>query len=171
VPVTFWFYVLALAGGAFVGAWIEHRWDMTRYETLQADFAGYRAQVSAQAAAAQAAARAAVEAESALRQAAEARNAEILSKYQEQKGVADAAARDRDIAQRLLHAAYPAAPAGSGSRPMPAPADRSGTPGAPAAPGDRQPDALAGLTAAAIADCRDAIERLDALQRELKPQL
>lgn len=171
MPLQFWIYLIALAGGAAVGAWFTHRWDGNRYATLQAQYATYRAQVARDTADAAVVATAALQAQSALRAAAETRNAQILAQYEDQSRRAGDAERDRDIARGLLGAACAPVPAGSGSHPLPETSDRPGTHAAYAASGDKRAVTVFGLTAAAVDDCREAVRRLDGLQQELAPQL
>lgn len=158
-------YLLTALGIAAGAAWATHRLDTARYETLNATFATYQAQAEKNAAASQAAAAAALQAEIARRTDQESKNAQIVSQLTDQ---ASAARSDAEFARRLLAAAA-APPAASAGGHQNGPADHQpAAPGAPGAPGDRS---LAQDLGAAAGECRDAIERLAALQSELIPQL
>jgi len=148
---------------ATLAGYVTHRFDSTDYEALQAQYKGYQAQVADADAKAQEAARDALETQIQTRLQTEANNGKVISQLQNER---DAAVADRDFARRLLAAAQarPAAP----SDPVPATTGgrRFDDPSGPS--GDRS---LAQDLGDAAGECRSAIQRLAALQAELKPQL
>lgn len=144
-----------------------HKLDNARYEALQAEYSKYQAEVATDSATAQQAARAAIQAQFDARTAQEAANAKTIASLTDQ---AAAARQSADFANRLLASALKAGAATTGHS-VPA---ADGKPGAtdPAKGGGDQPTPdLARDVADSATECRDAIERLSALQAELAAQL
>lgn len=158
-----WPYVLC----ALVAGYLTHRViDVPRYDALQTSLASYKAQEAAKDEAAQKVATDALQAQIDTRLATEANNGKVISQLQSER---DAAVTDRDFARRLLAAAQATAAPGRGG--MSAAAGGSGTHDSTGAPGDRPAAELAQLIADSATECRIAIQRLTALQEELRPQL
>lgn len=148
-------------------AYCTHRLDAAHYEALQAAYTRYQAQVQADAASAQEAARNALQAQIDAKTAQEARNAKIIANLEDR---ASAAERNAAFAERLLAAARAAGTAAPGHS-VPAAHDQPGAPGTPGHGGDQPAFDLLGTTTLAAGECRDAIERLQALQAEIAPQV
>lgn len=155
-----WPYVLCSIVAGYLTHWVI---DVPRYDALQTSLASYKAQQADKDAAAQKAAADALEAQINSRLATEANNGKVISQLQNER---DAAVADRDFARRLLAAAKARAPAASGAVPAAAGGRRFDDPSGPS--GDRS---LAQDLGDAAGECRSAIQRLAALQAELKPQL
>jgi hypothetical protein len=151
----------ALAGG---GAYLAHRWDATTLAQLRSQFDGYKVQVAQADAAAQAAARNALQVQITKSQDAETNNAKIIADLTAQR---DTAAADRDFAQRLLAAAAQAKPTAAGG----AVSETTDQPAAAVASGAPGDGSLAALIGDAAGECVRNAQRLDALQREIAPQL
>jgi hypothetical protein len=151
-----WPYLLA----AGIGASAAHEFDRISYGHLQTSFARYKAQVADANEKAQKAAADALQAQINARLTTEARNSEIVSQLTAER---DSVALDRDFARRLLAAAQT-----SRSGQMSAPGHQPPAPDPPGASGDRP---LAQDLGDGAGECRDAIQRLAALQAELIPQL
>jgi hypothetical protein len=107
---------------------------------------------------------AAIAAQRAQAEAAEKRNADILETLNDRTKERDAAARDLDLARRLLAKAVASA-AGS-----PVPEANRGQAAAPAS-GAQGDGSLATLVADTIGECRRNADRLDALIAEIEPQI
>lgn len=155
--------ILVMAGTAYA----THRLDSARYEGLQADFSKYQAQVAVDSATAHKAYADAIQAQIDRRSAQEAANAKTVTELKTRLATSK---RDDDFARRLLLAAKD-----SGSKPadssVPGTGHQPRTPGTPPASGDRPAFDLSQTLSAAAGECRDAIERFQALQAELNPQL
>lgn len=148
-------------------AYATHRLDDARYEALQAQYSKYQAQVATDAATAEEAARAAIQAQIDARTAQEAANARTVASLTSQ---IDTARQSAEFAQRLLASALKAGAASAG-HPVPAAGHQPGAPD-PAKGGSDQPAPdLARDVADSATECRDAIERLSALQAEIASQL
>lgn len=160
-------YVILALGIVAGASYATHKLDAAHYEALEAQYAKYQAQVQSDAASAQQAARAALQAQIDEKAAQEAANARIMSDLESR---ADAAERNASFAQRLLSAARASGAAPAGHQ-MSGADNQPGTVGAPGASGDRPAFDLPGTLAASAGECRDAIERLEAIQAELQPQL
>jgi hypothetical protein len=160
-------YALLALGVMGVTAYATHRLDGARYEALQADYSKYQARVQTDAATAQEAARAAIQAQFDARTAQEAANAKTIASLTAQ---ADAARSSADFAQRLLASALEAGTA-TASHPVPAAGHQPGAADTSQGGGDQPAPDLARDVADSASECRDAIERLSALQVELQPQL
>jgi hypothetical protein len=155
-----WPYVLC----SIVAGYLTHRViDAPRYNALQAEFKGYQAKVTDADDRAQKAANDALEAQIQSRLQTEANNGKVISQLQNER---DAAVSDRDFARRLLAAAKAQPPAGSSAVSTASGGRRFDDPAG--ASGDRS---LAQDLGDAAGECRNAIQRLAALQAELKPQL
>ena len=158
-----WPYLLTGGLGLGAGIWATHKLDGASYDALQARFASYQRDVADADAKAQKAASDALQAQINTRLATEANNGKVIQQLQAER---DSAAADRDFARRLLAAAQA----------VPTAADHSGTAaaGGSAAPDPARPPGdrpLAQDLGDAAGECRDAIQRLAALQVELQPQL
>jgi len=150
--------------------WATHEFDSGSYSKLEAQFADYRTQSTADHDAALKALNDALSAQIQAREATEKRNEQIAQSLTNVQNDAAAAHRDADFAQRLLAAAKNPGPAAPGPA-VSATQGGSGANGPAATLGDRRAGDLPGLTTGAIAECRNAIERLAALQLQLAPQL
>lgn len=163
-------YGLLLLGIIGATAWATHRFDEAHYETLRAAFAQYQAQVQKDNADAKGALASALQAQIDTRVATEKHNEQLQSSLQQVQADAASAHADADFAHRLLAAAQNAGPATGGTAVPKAPGGR-GSDGAASSAGDQPAATLLGDVAGAAAECRDAIQRLAALQLELSPQL
>ncbi|MDB6104027.1 MAG: hypothetical protein JWO52_4026 [Gammaproteobacteria bacterium] len=154
-----------LSVGIITGtAYATHKLDSAHYESLLAAFSQYQAKVFEDNATAQKAARDALQAQIDAHTSAESNNAKVIASLQSQ---VDGAQRDAEFARKLLAvAANAGAAAGSGS------VSKAGSgPGAPGTTGTSGGGSLAQDLGDAAGECRDAIQRLAALQAELIPQL
>lgn len=149
--------------GAALGGYGAHEFDQIPYSRLQTTLASERTQHADEVAAGQKAAADALQAQINTRLTTEANNGKVIAQLTADR---DSAAADRDFARRLLSAAQ-AKPATSSGQVSAAGHQPGIAPGA-AAPGD---GSLAQDLGAAAGECRDAIQRLAALQIELIPQL
>jgi hypothetical protein len=140
---------------------ITHKFDEAAYADLKATTATAYAD-------AQKTYSDALAAQIASERATERRNDQISASLAAVQNDAASAHRDADFAQRLLAAAAKTS-APAGSPPVPATGSAPGAPAAGAALGDRRAGDLSGLTAGAIAECRNAIERLSAIRLKLNP--
>jgi hypothetical protein len=154
-----WPYLLA----AGVGGFAIHEADTIPYNRLQASLSSYKAQVADENAKAQKAAADALQEQIDKRLTTEANNEKVISQLTAER---DSTAADRDFARRLLAAAQARPTAGRG--PVPGAADQHGTTQGAKPSGD---GSLAQDLGDAAGECRDAIQRLAALQTELIPQL
>lgn len=163
-------YGLLSLGVISATAYATHKLDDARYESLRSDFSGYKAQVATDDATAHTALANALQAQIDSRNATEARNAQLQTSLQSVQADAVAAHRDVDFANRLLAAAAHAGTAAASSAVSKAQGG-SGAADTPGASGDRStPNLIADVTDSAT-ECRDAIQRLAALQLEIAPQI
>jgi len=160
-------YALMALGIIGVTAYATHRLDDARYEALQVEYADYRTQVQADAVTAQKAYATALQAQIDHRTNLEASNAQTIASLTSQ---ADAARQSADFAQRLLASSLSAGSAAAG-HPVPGAGGQPGAHDPTAGAGDQSTPDLARDVADSASECRDAIERLAALQVELAPQL
>jgi hypothetical protein len=158
-----WPYLLALSIGAAGSFWLTHTIDGAKYARLQATLVSHDAQYADEHAKAETALADALQAQTKRRLETEANNGKIISQLQSER---DSAAADRDFARRLLAAAQ-AGPAASGDAVSTASGQQRAS-DAPTAPGDRS---LAQDLGDAVGECRNAIQRLAALQAQIIPQL
>lgn len=150
--------------------WLTHELDSVAYGHLETQFADYKTQSQSDHNIALKALNDALAAQQKAREATEKFNDQISTSLTAVQSDAAAAHRDADFAQRLLAAAKNAGTVAPGAA-VPAPQGGPGAANPTLALGDRRPGDLAGLTTGAVAECRNAIERLAALQIELSPQL
>lgn len=150
-----WPYMLCTGIGFGVGGYLEKNHWEARYSELQAS-------TEQRLADAQAAATQALQKQIQTRLDTEAHNGQVIAQLQADR---DSAVSDAQFARRLLAAAQ-AGPAAS--HPMPIPASGPRFDDATGPSGDRS---LAQDLGDAAGECRNAIQRLAALQAELGPQL
>lgn len=158
-------YIIAAVLAAGIGG-VADRFilEQPKYEKLQTDFSNYKAQQAGLLAQQQAAYAAGLAKQLKDFQGTVANNAQVMKDLQSENTTVTA---DRDFARRLLNAAraQPTAanpPAGTGAGGGPV------ATGMPKNPGD---GSLVGLIGGATGECRDAMQRLAALQDEVIPQL
>lgn len=161
-----WPYLLAAAVAAAGSVWITHRLDTVALDSLQAKYSQYVAQSETLEAAQEAAANKAISAQLQTHLTIETTNAQVIGSLQDQ---VDAAKSDAAFAKQLLSAAAKAQSAGSGSvfATGSGPAADDATKGS----SDKSAFNLLGVATDSITECRDAIQRLAALQLEIAPQL
>lgn len=156
-------YIAAAALGAAVSGYLTHKADGVPLAHLQAEYAGYKAQVADDKEKAEKAAADALAKELADHHRIEVANDKIVADMQRQLGTT---AADRDGARRLLDAARTALTT-PGSCALPAGPDKPVAPFPGPSSGDGR---LAELLADAKAECRANAAQLDALIEEIKPQ-
>lgn len=153
-----WPYLACLGVGLGTGGYlVGNHWE-TRYSALQASHAQELAD-------AQAAGRKALQAQLEQFQNVTANNAKVIRELQTQTDAATAdSARDRELAQRLLHAAQ----GGSSCHAVP---QASGGPAATPAGQPQGTEQLGNLLVAAADESRACARQLNALIEEIRPQL
>lgn len=160
-------YVYIVAGllVAAVGGAADHFiLERPHYDELQSQFDGYKSQQAGLVAQQQQAYAAGLAKQLKDFQTTTANNQQVIKGLQDER---DSAASDRDFARKLLNAARAAA-ATANTAPGKGPAGGPGTAGVPKDNGD---GSLVGLIGGATGECRDAMQRLAALQDEVIPQL
>lgn len=155
--------LLPFLAAAGAGGFAWHEVDTIRYTRLQAQYSAYQTQVAQEHTQAEKAAREAEEDQEQQRSIVEVNNGRVMQELQHQ--LADTQS-DLFFARRLLNAQ---SKAGSPtSTQLPETSDRQTAPGA--SPASGRPS-LETLAAAAIGECEHNADQLDALIKELTPQL